>query len=244
MLPTNRDSLSNIDLEIRRQLYAEEVRAVGNIQSEAVVRAFAKVPREQFLGPGPWKILNPWYQIEASVQPIYYRNTPDSDPTHLYHNVLVGIDPKRNLNNGEPAFLGFLIDSLDLDAGAHVLHVGCGTGYYSAILAEVVGPQGHVTAIEIDSELAAIAKSNLAHMLHVSVIHGDGSEIDAETNDAILVNAGATHPRSCRRRALRTSSCQAPHWCYTRPTDRSLRRKSARYRGPSPSDTTGCSRAR
>jgi protein-L-isoaspartate(D-aspartate) O-methyltransferase len=42
----------NLD-EIRRY-YAEEIRAVANIQTEALIAAFGKVPREHFLGPGPW----------------------------------------------------------------------------------------------------------------------------------------------------------------------------------------------
>jgi protein-L-isoaspartate(D-aspartate) O-methyltransferase len=84
-----------------------------------------------------------------------------------------------------------------------VLHLGCGTGYYSAILAEVVGPKGHVTAIEIAPELAARARSNVADIPNVTVLHGDGSEMDPETNDAILINAGATHPRSVWLDALR-----------------------------------------
>ncbi len=39
-----------------RQFYAEEIRAVSNIQTQAIVKAFANVPRESFLGPGPWQI--------------------------------------------------------------------------------------------------------------------------------------------------------------------------------------------
>jgi protein-L-isoaspartate O-methyltransferase len=31
------------------------------LQSEALVRAFASVPREDFVGPGPWKLLRPPY---------------------------------------------------------------------------------------------------------------------------------------------------------------------------------------
>ena len=48
-----------IDLEVARQLYAEEVRAVSNVRSVALLRAFSTVPRERFLGPGPWQILRP-----------------------------------------------------------------------------------------------------------------------------------------------------------------------------------------
>ena len=73
----------------------------------------------------------------------------------------MAIDPARGLNNGEPSFLAYLIDALELKAGEHVAHIGCGTGYYSAILAEVVGKKGRVTSVEIDQKLAVRAKRNL-----------------------------------------------------------------------------------
>jgi protein-L-isoaspartate(D-aspartate) O-methyltransferase len=183
-----------------REFYAEELRAVANLQSEAVVRAFAKVPREHFLGPGPWHIRNAGYGRRPLIR---YRLTPDVDPSHLYHNVLVAIDPERGLNNGEPAFLSFLIDSLELQRGNRVVHVGCGTGYYTAIIGEVVGREGHVTAIEIDSGLAARARTDLSYLSQVEVMQGDGGEIAPELSDAILVNAGATHPRSVWLDSLR-----------------------------------------
>ena len=126
-----------MDIETLREYYAEELRALANLQSEAVVRAFAKVPREHFLGSGPWKILNP--SLES------YRTTEDANPRHLYHNVLVAIDTGRRLNNGQPSFLAFLIDALELQEGDYAAHVGCGTGYYTAIMAEVVGAKGPVT---------------------------------------------------------------------------------------------------
>lgn len=187
------------DLDVLRQYYAEELRVESNLRSEALVRAFAEVPREHFLGPGPWQIVNPWFDVTAS----FYRTTPDANPRHLYHNVLVAIDAERYLNNGQPGFLAFLIDALELQEGEHVVHIGCGTGYYTAIIAEVVGPKGHVTAIEIDPELATRARSNLSYVPHVEVIEGDGGEHHAEPGDAILVNAGATHPRSVWLDSLR-----------------------------------------
>jgi len=188
-----------MDIETLRQYYAEELRAVANIQSEAVVRAFAKVPREHFLGPGPWQIVNPW---RLDVEPSY-RITPDADARHIYHNVLVAIDAERHLNNGQPGFLAFLIDALELQEGEHVVHIGCGTGYYTAIIGEVVGPKGHVTAIEIDPELASRARSNLSYLSDVQVVAGDGGDLDPGPTDAILINAGATHPRAIWLDSLR-----------------------------------------
>jgi protein-L-isoaspartate(D-aspartate) O-methyltransferase len=74
-----------------------------------------------------------------------------------------------------------------------VLHVGCGLGYYTAVIAETVGPTGRVVACEIDESLADRARRNLS-ALPCDVRHGDGSAPAKETFDAILVNAGVTHP--------------------------------------------------
>lgn len=174
------------DLNTLRHYYAEELRAVANLRSEAVVHAFAKVPREDFLGPGPWQVFSPGSQSDWI--------TKDADPKHLYHNLLVVIDAERHLNNGHPSFLAFLIDQLELRSGDRVVHVGCGPGYYTAVMAEVIGSEGRVTAIEIDAGLAARARTNLSYLSTVNVVEGDGGEIDPGPSDAILVNAGATHP--------------------------------------------------
>jgi protein-L-isoaspartate(D-aspartate) O-methyltransferase len=183
------------DLDGLRQFYAEELRAVANLQSEALVRAFAKVRREDFLGPGPWQVFSPHSESDWT--------TKDADPRHLYHNLLVVIDAERHLNNGHPSFLAFLIEQLELKEREHVVHVGCGPGYYTAVMAEVVGRAGHVTAIEIDSQLAARARSNLNYLPHVDLIGTDGGAYDPGPCDGILVNAGATHPRTAWLNSLR-----------------------------------------
>lgn len=183
------------ELDEIRHYYAEELRAAANLHSEALVRAFAKVPREHFLGPGPWQVFTPDSESDWT--------TKDADPRQLYHNLLVSIDSERGLNNGYPSFLAFLIEELQLQPGEHVVHVGCGPGYYTAVMAEVVGDQGRVTAIEIDSQLAGRARANLRYLTQVKVVEGDGGEINPGACDAILVNAGATHPRSIWLDSLR-----------------------------------------
>lgn len=77
-----------------------------------------------------------------------YRTSPDADPRHIYHNVLVGLDVSRQRNNGQPSANIGWIDSLQPRAGLRALHVGCGVGYYTAIIAEVVGPAGRVVGYE------------------------------------------------------------------------------------------------
>ena len=186
------------DLATLRRFYAEELRAVSAIRSGALVQAFATVPREHYLGAGPWQILAPSEPGSGR-----YRTTEDDDPRHLYHNVLVAIDAARWLNNGQPSALALWIDALDLKDGERVVHIGCGLGYYSAILAEVVGADGHVTAIEIDPALAARARRNLAHLPHVEVREADGASCALEPADAIFVNAGAAHVNPVWLDALR-----------------------------------------
>jgi protein-L-isoaspartate(D-aspartate) O-methyltransferase len=178
-----------------RQFFAEEISAVANPHTVGLVDAFATVPRENFLGPGPWQIVNTGLGCSAAVSECMYRPTPDADPRHLYHNVLIGIDPERSLNSGHPSSLASWIDALDLREGDQVLHVGCGVGYYTAIMAEVVGPNGRVIGVEIDEGLASRAKENLAYLAQAAVVQGDGGLYNPGPIDAVFVNAGATHPR-------------------------------------------------
>jgi protein-L-isoaspartate(D-aspartate) O-methyltransferase len=142
-------------IEEARQHYAEELRFTAKLGSRVIVDAFATVPRERFLGPGPWRVLSPMAMAE-------YWTTQDADPRHLYHDVLIAIDEERRLNNGQPSLWARMYDHLELSRGEHVVHVGAGTGYYSAILAQIVGRAGRVTAIEVDPILAARAKESLA----------------------------------------------------------------------------------
>ncbi|MGO8189821.1 protein-L-isoaspartate O-methyltransferase, partial [Rhizobium leguminosarum] len=51
-----------------------------------------------------------------------------------------------------------------------------------------------MTAIELEQELAARAKANLAAYPIVSVVQGDGSSVAFDSADVIYVNAGATRP--------------------------------------------------
>lgn len=173
------------DLERARLAFAERLRQAVGLRSAALVRAFGAVPREHFVGPGPWKILVP-------PDLLAYRDTPDDDPRHLYDNVLVALDASRGLNNGEPAALARWLDTLDLAPGERFLHVGCGVGYYTAIGAEAVFRGGSVLGVEIDPELAERARRNLAPYANVRVACGDGSGLAGDSFDAILVNAGAT----------------------------------------------------
>jgi protein-L-isoaspartate(D-aspartate) O-methyltransferase len=182
-----------VTVEEHRRFYAEEIGAVAGLRTPGLIDAFAKVSREHFLGPGPWKLGSPDFGAHSGLT---YRPTADADPRHLYHNVLVSIDLERQLNNGHPSTLASWIDAVEISPGAHVFHLGCGLGYYTALMAEVVGANGRVTAVEVDPGLAARARDNLAPWNNVEVISGDGGELDPGAVDIIFINAGVTHPHS------------------------------------------------
>jgi protein-L-isoaspartate(D-aspartate) O-methyltransferase len=182
------------EIDSRRRAYAEQIRALAEVRSPALVEAFATVRREDFLGPGPWQILR------LAELGRGYQATPDADPRHLYDNVLVALDAERRLNNGEPAGLARWLDSLELAAGERLLHVGCGVGYYTAIAALALQPGGRVVGLEIDPALAARARANLAS---AGVGAEVASDVAGQSFDAIFVNAGATRPDARWLDALR-----------------------------------------
>jgi protein-L-isoaspartate(D-aspartate) O-methyltransferase len=178
------------DMADRRRFFAEELEAVCKLRSTALVDAFATVPREAFLRPGPWTVLA---DSDFMAGPATCA-TPDADPARVCHNIVVAIDPGRQLFNGQPGTLGIWLDALDLVPGGRVLHVGCGLGYYTAVMAHCVGPTGRVVAFEVDESLAAEARTNLTSFPWVDARHADASGPLHETFDAVLVNAGVTHP--------------------------------------------------
>jgi protein-L-isoaspartate(D-aspartate) O-methyltransferase len=130
------------------------------------------------------------------LSPGRYEMTPNDDPVHLYEDVLVGMLSEKGLNNGQPSFLTFLISLGQLRKGDHAVHIGAGQGYYTAIIAEMVGDSGRVTAIEYEDELASRAATNLSQFPYVRVRHGDGFAMPLEPFDAIYINAGAVRPAS------------------------------------------------
>ena len=174
------------DILAARRWYAEDLRCKSPVlRNLHVIDAFATVPRERFIGPGPWRI------VPHPYEPFL---TPDSDPRWLYHDVLVSIDASRKLNNGQPSFWARNLAQLDIVSGERVLQIGAGTGYYTAIIAEIVGPTGQVTAVEIDPDLAAQARANLADWPQAHVVAGDGRAIEQGAFDVVIVFAGSTHP--------------------------------------------------
>lgn len=123
-----------------------------------------------------------------------YSPTPDADPVYLYTNDVFGLVPERRVNNGQPSLHAALIAAADPRDGEHVVHVGAGVGYYTAIMGHLVGETGRVTAIEIDPGLARRAEANFQAWPHVKVVHGDGAKTAFTTADVIYINAGVARP--------------------------------------------------
>ncbi len=176
-------------LEQVRRWFAEDLRVTCHLRDERVVEAFAAVPREGFVGPGPWRIR---HHIDG------YWTTPDADPRRLYHNVLVALDESRGLNTGEPGLWARHFDGLAIAPGSRVLQIGAGAGYFTAILAELAGTNGRVDGIEIDATLAATAERNLTAWPTAHIHAADASQpLDSSLGgqwDVIVAFAGATTP--------------------------------------------------
>jgi protein-L-isoaspartate(D-aspartate) O-methyltransferase len=185
-----------MSIEECRSFYAQEVKLAAGVTTPGLVEAYARVPREEFLGPGPWQIGSAEGRAMSAAGLVQLAYVTVEDPRDVYHNVVVSLDREKDINNGQPSALGRWIDALALKTGDRVYHLGCGVGYYTAIMAEVVGPSGSVVGLELQSELAERAKKNLAAYAHVTLATGDGATFDPGERDAMLVNAGVTHPRT------------------------------------------------
>jgi protein-L-isoaspartate(D-aspartate) O-methyltransferase len=178
-----------------RRAYAQQlVRELGPGHGR-LRQAFADTPRERFLGPPPWPLLLGGFGRE-------WRD----DARELYADVLVGLDVERGINNGQPSLHARCLAACSPQPGDTALHVGAGTGYYSAILAHLVGASGHVIAYEIEPHLAERAAANLAALPQVSVHAASGAEPPLPACDVIYVNAGASHPVAAWLDAMRVGA--------------------------------------
>ncbi len=172
--------------------YADLAASAAGTRDGPLRTAFAAVDRAAFLGPGPWQVLTP----------AGYLPTPSDDPAYIYRDVAVALAADRGINNGEPHLHARCLAAVQPRAGETVLQVGAGTGYYTALLAELVGQDGQVHAFEIEADLAAQAAANLAPYAMVRVHGRCALAGDLPAADVIYVSAGLTHPPGCWLDAL------------------------------------------
>jgi protein-L-isoaspartate(D-aspartate) O-methyltransferase len=172
-------------IQKHRDFYARLITANAGIEPGSELEAaLAATPRERFVGPPPWKVFTRSGYIE----------THSSDPAFLYQDVVVPLGVNGSLNNGQPTLHAYCISALAIKKGDHIVHVGSGSGYYTAILARLVGESGAVDAYEIHPELSARASNNLAEFPQVTVHGRSGAVGPLPACDALYVNAGASEP--------------------------------------------------
>jgi protein-L-isoaspartate(D-aspartate) O-methyltransferase len=173
-------------LAIIRRAFARQMLAIAVVEDDVrLENAFASVRRERFLGQPPWIM---------SRGAAGYRGLASTDPAILYQDILVALSPERGVNNGSPSLHAHWLHAAQLREGESIAHIGCGTGYYTALIAELVGPSGRVLAVEFDPALASPAVDNLADRPNVRVVCGDGAVWPQEPVDCIYVNFSVERP--------------------------------------------------
>jgi protein-L-isoaspartate(D-aspartate) O-methyltransferase len=161
------------EADVLRAKMVDRLLSWGGIRSAAVEAAMRTAPRHMFVPDVP---LERAYSTDSVVT---HRN-PD------------GIAISSASGTGVVAAM---LEQLDVRLGHRVLEVGAGTGYNAACLAELAGPSGSVTTIDIGAEMVADARRGLAAAGYgrVRVMCGDGASgySDDAPYDRIIVTAGS-----------------------------------------------------
>jgi len=147
----------------RQEMVSRQLRARG-IHDDRVLAAMARVPREKFVAPG-------WESDAYTDQPL-------------------PIGGGQTIS--QPYVVARMAELAEIQPDDHVLDVGVGSGYQTAIVAVLAG---RVSGVEIRGELAAEAEKRFAELgLEVAIRVGDGGYGWPERApfDAILVAAAAT----------------------------------------------------
>ena len=134
------------------------------ISRPEVLNAFRRIPREQF--------------VPSSLAMKAYED----------HPLAIGYDQTIS----QPYIVALMTENLGLTKSDRVLEVGTGSGYQTAILAELAG---EVYSVEIMGSLHRTAKAHLNHLgyQNIHLKHGDGQIgwLEAAPFDKIIVTAAA-----------------------------------------------------
>ena len=148
---------------LRQRMVEDQLRARG-VQDERVLAAMARVPRHEF-APEPYR-----------------------DQAYEDHPLPIG----EGQTISQPYIVALMLQALALTPADRVLEVGTGSGYLTALLAELVA---RVFSVERHAVLADAARDLLARLgcMNVAVIVGDGSQgfAEAAPYEAIIVSAAA-----------------------------------------------------
>ena len=180
---------------LRRRL-VRDLQRQGFVRSDPVRDAFLAVPRERFL---------PELAAREGLAAVY---RDDAIPTRRDARGLV------ISSSSQPAIMAEMLERLELAPGLRVLEIGAGTGYNAALLAELVGPAGSVTTVDVDEEIARGARTALrsgGHLVRVAVADGRDGYPAAAPYDRIVVTASAGDvPRAWREQLVEGGLVEVP----------------------------------
>lgn len=142
------------DVRSLQQALIDLLRKNDMLHSDEVAAAFMTVPRHLFLPGEP---------VERAYQDIAIQ-------------VRAGPDGRWTSASSQPAVMAIMLEQLDLQPGMRVLEIGAGTGFNAALMAVLVGPEGAVTAVDIQADLVEAAREHLqaVGLERVQVVAGDG----------------------------------------------------------------------
>ena len=117
----------------------------------------------------------------------------------------------------QPLVVAFMLELLQPKPGEKILDIGSGSGWTSALMAQIVGEKGKVIAIEIIPELVEFGRKNISRYNFINkgivrVVCADGSKGYGETKaypelvegfDKILASASAKKLPSAWKRQLK-----------------------------------------
>lgn len=182
------ETFSADELKIIRRAYAAQVVVSAGARDKRVEAAYANVPRERFLSGDDWLL---------PLGPVGSRPLKSDNPVIAYQDKLLVLNADKGINNGSPSLHAAMIEAMNIQPGGRIAHIEAGTGYYSAILAELAelaGADGHVLAVEYDPDLADFAKQALKDRDNVTVVRGDGAAYPIEPVNAVYVNFATDRP--------------------------------------------------
>ena len=81
-----------------------------------------------------------------------------------------------------------LVERLSLTKGCTVLDLGCGTGYLTNMIAELVGPDGKVIGLDPDVERIRVAREAYGNTSNLQFVEGDDKCLPPGPYDIVIVN--------------------------------------------------------
>lgn len=135
-----------------KSILLSQLKREGYLKTPSISQAFERIDRKNFVREGERN-----FAYENSALPIGYGQTIS-----------------------QPLVVAFMLELLEPKRGEKILDVGCGSGWQTALLADIVGTKGKIMAIERIPELVEMAQKNLSKykrlMGRIEIALQDGSQ--------------------------------------------------------------------